>query len=159
MKRLMTSILVIGAVIVTTLSVGAGPASAATPPSSWAWSTNRTYVAGAVWKLQSPDGRHTAVWQSDSNWVVYHGSKATWSSRTGHGLFYSPPDRLEFSSRAGIAVAPYPCGHVCVLLWSNPVQVAIGTYHLAMQNDGNLVEYKGASGSKGALWATNTAGK
>jgi hypothetical protein len=33
-KRLMTSILVIGAVIVTTLSVGAGPASAATPPSS-----------------------------------------------------------------------------------------------------------------------------
>lgn len=79
-KRLMTSILVIGAVIVTTLSVGAGTADAATPPSSWAWSTTRTYTAGAVWKLQSPDGRHTAVWQGDSNWVVYHGSNAIWSN-------------------------------------------------------------------------------
>ncbi|MCW2492913.1 MAG: hypothetical protein JWN47_2277, partial [Frankiales bacterium] len=32
------------------------------------------------------------------------------------------------------------------------------TYRLAMQTDGNLVEYTGASGGV-AVWATNTVGK
>jgi hypothetical protein len=108
-----------------------------------------------VYQLISSSGVYKAVFQDDGNWVVYHGSRAIWASNTSGN-----PATLAFSGsngRANITVPIASTGGVRTL-WSNNVSNGTQSYHMVIQNDGNLVEYTGCSGVT-ALWATNTVGR
>jgi len=97
-------------------------------------------------RLTSTNGVYSARWQTDGNWVVYHGSNPIWSTKTDNkGI------QLGIGPTAGIGIVvkvPYTA-------WYNNARGGTGSYFLDMQNDGNLVEYK----SGVPVWATNTVGR
>lgn len=100
--------------------------------------------------LESGDGRHIAVQQSDGNFVVYSSGRPTYATGTftgrlvpgsflavqndGNLVQYGPTGRAQFASNTA-GTGP---GHL-----------------LVMQDDGNLVLY----GARGPLFATNTVGR
>ena len=134
----------------------AANSAAALHPSVFTWSSSgASYSPTAGWWLDSPDGTHRAVFQSDGNWVVYDGSTAIWASNTkgiGIGLVFAN----GYSSQLGNVYISKSGGTA----WTNNVSGynSYGYMRMIMQNDGNFVEYAGAS-SGPAVWATNTAGK
>jgi hypothetical protein len=140
------------------------PADAATRPSSWTWTGTRVYTAGQAWELDSPNQVYRAVWQTDHNLVIYHGSKALWSSATSRVTL----DKLVFTAanysglRGNMGVGVYctsPCAYSASdKQWDNEVNDGTAVHRIVMQNDGNFVEYTGSSGGR-ALWATNTRGR
>ena len=161
-RRIFGALVGLFAVVAVAQSV---PADAATHPASWTWTGARVYAAGQAWELDSPNRAYRAVWQTDHNFVVYHGSRAVWSSATA-GV---KSDGLIFTASSGghllhgaIAVGIY-CPGTCAQdagtkQWSNRVNDSTSAHRVVMQNDGNLVEYTGAAGGR-ALWATNTTGR
>jgi hypothetical protein len=124
--------------------------SAATPPSTWSWSGDHSYHVGSVWRLGTTNGAYRAIWQSDENWVVYHGTTAIWASNTARCS-----SDIIFGGQ-GVITTYQPVS--CHKFVNNSSLNSRKTYRLTMQSDGNLVEYTGASGGV-AVWATNTAGK
>lgn len=135
------------------VGIGADSAQAASHPASYAWSS--TLKKGPGWELQSSSGVYTATFQSDANLVVRHGSQVIWATNTNG----DQPSLLYLFANGDVAVLDnYGCTNVCGIFWQNGVNHSSGTFHLSMQNDGNFVEYTGASVGT-ALWATNTAGR
>lgn len=167
-KKLMVALLTT-VLAVAGLVASAGNASAATHPSSWAWTATKDYPASQRWELDSPSGSYRAVWQTDHNLVVYHGSKAIWASRTNN----QTETQLVFNGTTNLNLSTEYKGNVSVTLWcpvpkscmsnpfkswSNAVNDGSSAHRMVMQNDRNFVEYSGSSGGR-ALWATNTVGK
>jgi hypothetical protein len=147
-KRLCKALIAIAAALTGCLWL-APAGSAATPPASWSWSGDRSYHVGSVWRLASTNGVYRAIWQSDGNWVVYHGRTAIWASRTARCS-----SDIIFGGQGLISTYQTSC-HQFV---NNSSLNSRKTYRLTMQTDGNLVEYTGTSGGV-AVWATNTVGK
>lgn len=142
--------------------MNATEASAAAHASSGTWSTTKAYGPG--WELDSPNGAYRAVFQTDHNFVVYHGGKPIWASGTDKvtlvKLVFTASDFV--GSKGNIEVGVY-CTVACsypasTKQWSNRVNFSTSVYRIVMQNDGNFVEYTGTSGGK-VLWATGTEGK
>ncbi|MDQ1720218.1 MAG: hypothetical protein QOE71_2581 [Pseudonocardiales bacterium] len=148
MNGIGNALITIGATLAGSLWL-APAGSAATPPSTWSWSGDHSYHVGSVWRLGSTNGVYRAIWQSDGNLVVYHGSTAIWASRTARCA-----SDIIFGGQGLISTYPTSC-HQFVNKSSLKTRQ---TYRLAMQSDGNLVEYTGAS-RRVAVWATNTVGK
>jgi len=113
---------------------------------SWSGNTSYYYSTNRPFALTSTNGVYSARWQTDGNWVVYHGSNPIWSTKTDNkGI------QLGIGPTAGIGIVvkvPYTA-------WYNNARGGTGSYFLDMQNDGNLVEYK----SGVPVWATNTVGR
>jgi hypothetical protein len=134
---------------------GTSMADAATHPSSFAWTGTTTRSPG--WELDSPNGVYRVLFQLDHNLVVYHGNRTIWSSHTEH-----TPDSFVLTAKGNLAVVIYcpttPCTHPPTRGWGNGVNNSAPAHHLNMQNDGNFVEYTGATGGT-PLWASNTKGK
>ncbi|ROP57869.1 MULTISPECIES: hypothetical protein [unclassified Rathayibacter] len=90
---------------------------------------------GAGDLLRSDNGRFRAVKQTDGNFVVYDRAAATWS--TGG----SDPDSTFVVHGDGVAQIVTKEG---VATWmAAPASGSVAPYRLAMQDDGNLVEYDG----------------
>lgn len=91
--------------------------------------------------------------QTDGNLVLYSRTRALWSTRTNG----NPGAYAVLEPNGKLAV--YSSGDV--QLWSNNKSYSRGFYELAMQSDGNLVEYRDALTATSTLkpiWATGTAG-
>ncbi len=124
---------------------------------TFTWGGSGTSRApGSGWILDSADGAHSVTFQADGNWVVYHGSTAIWSSNThniGIGLVFATGEvgsdfgDIYISKSGGTAWDNYVSGYN-----------SYSSMRVVMQNDGNFVEYSGASGGS-PVWATNTAGR
>src|SRR5882762_1358104 len=81
--RRSATLFVIGALTaVSMLLSGVGTATAASHPSSFAWTGTTVRSSGAGWELVSPSGVYKVLFQADHNLVVYHGSRAIWASNT-----------------------------------------------------------------------------
>lgn len=106
----------------------------------------------AISRLQSPNGRYSAVMQPDGNFVVYSSvTGALWSSRTsGH-----PGSFLVLQQDDSNVVIYGPSG---APLWSTRTSGRVGG-DLEMQNDGNLVLYTGPVDHPVAAWSSGTAGR
>jgi len=118
----------------------------------WVWNTGTgERAAGNCYLYFQPDG----------NLVVYNGSTALWNSQT----YGNPGATLLLSSRFPQIQILSATGSV---LWASTYQYGaggftlaqgqslnLGSFHLDMQNDGNLVLYQGSS----AIWNTGTWGQ
>ena len=94
--------------------------------------------------LVSPDGRFTALMQSDGNFVIYQsGVGAIWATGT--------------NGSGGVRIIMQADGNLVIYRSNGSAAWATGTsgsdHYLYMQNDGNLVMYRG---SGGAAWASGT---
>ena len=140
-----------------TLTVKVKAITAEPPPrahlSTFVWSAQQTRACSGTWILVSPDGTHRAVFQRDCNLVVYSGSRPVWASRSAgdHGSTFYLGDN-------GLLRIAQNVGGREVNSWRNSLAAYSTTRRLAMQNDGNLVEYAGTSGST-VIWATYTNGR
>ncbi|SDJ16074.1 hypothetical protein SAMN05444157_2036 [Frankineae bacterium MT45] len=161
-----SALLVLGVVILSAFgfTVGANAANAAAHPSSYAWSGQVIVPATGSWELDSPSGVYRVIFQGDHNLVVYHGGTPIWSSKTAGSI-----DKMGLyaynngsSARGRVTVAPNcqsPCSYPgSNPEWGNGVNDGTSSHHLNMQDDGNFVEYTGASGGH-SLWASNTVGR
>jgi hypothetical protein len=164
-KRLTAVVAVVASAVLGLGLVNSTEASAVAHPSVWAWSSTLDYGANAGWELDSPSGVYRAVFQTDHNFVVYHSGTAIWSSGTnGVALdtLLLTAGNYAYGGKGLVGAVVY-CTVACsypagTKQWSNAVNDASTTHRLAMQDDGNFVEYTGASGGT-ALWSTRTNGK
>jgi len=96
--------------------------------------------------LVSSNGRFTAIFQSDSNFVIYEGSRPIWASKTrGDGsveLILQTDNNLVIYTESKA-----PTWNTGTYNHGTP-----GTASLVMQDDGNLVLYSGST----SLWASGT---
>lgn len=95
--------------------------------------------------LVSGNGQYSLQMQTDGNLVVYRGSSALWSSRTGgqairHFVVQSDGNLVLYRTDGTVAWASGTSGRTLGFL--------------TMQDDGNLVLYNSANA---AIWASNTA--
>jgi len=137
------------------LMVSVGSAQATVYTDSYQWSGAVNFAKGA-WQLNSSNGVYKAVYQSDGNFVVYHGSKATWASSTCNKQ--PPADYLALQSDGKLQILSMPVANTPSrgVLWQNSMKASSSVRRLSMQNDGNLVEY---TGTATVIWATGTNGK
>jgi hypothetical protein len=151
--RMITTGALLGVATAILLAFTSGVSSTSTAdaagPSILSWSSGGRYSfpTSHPFTLTSKNGVYSARWQTDGNWVVYHGSRPIWSTKTNKkGLL------LNIGPTAGIwIVVKIPYSE-----WGNhPSSNGTGSYALDMQNDGNLVEYRNGT----AVWSTNTVGK
>jgi len=99
-------------------------------------------------QIVSADGRYRAVVQSDGNFVVYEGGKATWASNTpGSGSTV-----LSLQSDGNLVLYD----HHGKPTWASNTggKNTSGDLSLVMQNDGNLVVYSGSA----PTWASKSSG-
>ncbi|MDQ3123477.1 MAG: CHAP domain-containing protein [bacterium] len=92
--------------------------------------------------LASSDLRHTLIFQTDGNLVIYNGSGAVWSAQTG--------------GKGGVRLIVQSDGNLVLYNSANQPVWNTATFSnslasLVMQDDGNLVLY-----GPGALWNTQT---
>lgn len=163
--RRSATLFVIGALTAVSMLLSGVTATAASHPSSFAWTGTTVRSSGAGWELVSPSGVYKVLFQADHNLVVYHGSRAIWASNTnGVTLDSLVLTAGNFASGLkGNVSASVWCSTPCSFpggtkQWNNGVNNSASAHHLNMQNDGNFVEYTGSSGGT-ALWASNTVGK
>jgi len=137
----------------TVYSQPATPADSPPPP----FPLDRIASGGRLFPgdiLQSPNGRYRFCCQHDGNCVVYYveaeSQRPLWQTET---------------SDSTCSVILTSEGRVIVLgssgdeLWhseSESVEEGLGTYHLQMQDDGNLVVYRHQGSSYQPIWATRT---
>jgi hypothetical protein len=103
-------------------------------------------------QLWSCDGAHYLWMQSDGNFVLYHvGVGAIWATLT--------------QGKGGTNAVMQADGNLVVYAGGSPIYQT-GTsgsqtvpYHLALQNDGNLVIYKDSTSPATVLWSSGTNGK
>ena len=116
--------------------------------------------------LQSPNGQYVAYMQDDANFVLYHVSST--------GSFTNPYWSVYGSATSNLIGTPQGRGGYCARMQNDGNFVldeigspgpywairyagaGVGSYHLDMQDDGNLVIYNGSGAGATALWATNT---
>jgi len=104
-------------------------------------------------KLTSKDGQHTAVMQTDGNFVIYNGSGgATWALQTVN-VPWSGPGRKAVMQTDGNFVIYNPDGSAA---WATASNNSNSPSKIVMQNDGNLVVYDSTGAAK---WQSGTAGK
>lgn len=148
-KRLIAS--TIGSAVLIAGSLVVADPALAQYPSQFNWTSD--VATGPGWALDSPNGVYRAIFQTDGNFVVYHGGSPIWSSHTWHNgdaVVFNGPGSVWGSGQVQISF-------LGSITWGNGVNYAgVAGYHLNMQNDGNFVEY--ANGGT-VLWATNTAGQ
>ncbi|NQX27051.1 mannose-binding protein [Microbacteriaceae bacterium VKM Ac-2854] len=108
-----------------------------------------TYGPGALCLTSGP---YKAVYQSDSNFVVYKNSTPLWASNTAG----TNSNRIALQGDSNLVIYNNANGP----LWASYSQGGgwNGT-RLEMQSDGNLVIYGIGNGTKVALWASNTRGR
>jgi hypothetical protein len=100
--------------------------------------------------IRSPNGRFILVMQSDGNLVLYDTStrQPLWASNT-YDSGSSPPYSAEFQNDYNFVVYK---GSEHKPTWASQTYNKLSD-RLVMQNDGNVVIYRGNT----AIWATNTA--
>ena len=139
------------------------------------WSNNYTSTvtwssAGVEWDqvglvrtgcaLNSSNGRYTAIFQGDGNFVVYSGKselyanpgKPIWASNTGGHIGNA---HMTFQGDGNVVIY----GPQDSVLWSSQTYGRPGQDRgskMVMQDDGNLVVYTSADR---ALWQSGTAGR
>ncbi|ABM09103.1 putative D-mannose binding-like domain protein [Arthrobacter sp. Rue61a] len=143
--------------------LGVQPASAATG-SSWGflpcYRTGQSIGIVPDWSLMySPgnfclvNGPYKAVFQSDSNFVVYKNGTALWHTRTNG----KNAKMLALQHDGNIVVY----GQSMNVLWQSgtPGLSSGSTRALRMQSDGNFVMYHNSGSSARAVWQTQTYGR
>lgn len=141
-RRVFVSLCTAGVLGGAALVVGAGAASAAAPSSL---ASGHSLTAGQA--LVSPDGAYEAVMQGDGNFVVYGPTGATFATRTsapGSFLAVQADGNVVIYGPAGPTFATHTDGDV-------PANDASLLPVLRMQDDGNLVLYRG---DDRALWSS-----
>jgi len=130
------------------------------------WATNTTGKSGAKLTMQT-----------DGNLVLYDaGGAVLWASSVSGGqtgaaaklalqddgnlVLYATDQRVLWASNTATAELAQPqCGKILeygTLIPSQPFTSCNGAYVLLLQQDGNLVVYKGSAVASNARWATNT---
>jgi hypothetical protein len=128
------------------------------------WTTNSvepSKLRGGL-SLHSADRSHTAQFQTDGNFVVYHGASPLWATHTNGGAYLGY--RMGFTSTGDFYIdrSDGKRAWTAVQKWSVSCSPEYPeSYQLVMQNDGNLVLYHQCSGSstKHPYWATSTNGR
>jgi len=118
--------------------------------------------------LESPSGGFRAYMQQDGNLVVYQKnfeylqwvifSNFLWSSNDNGGLPKGNGNYYAIIQSDGnfCIYLGEPSQHGIPLIWNSKKLADGGTFLVRLQDDGNLVVCKGADGSGGIIWNTDT---
>jgi hypothetical protein len=136
------------------IAIPTGASAATTDHFCWGTMSGDRHLGPGQFVMQSRNGSYRALFQSDYNFVVYHGSRPIWATGTNGagGMLYFHQGARN-SGMVSIIYGKKP--------WNNAVSFSAPTndYSLVIQNDGNFVEYSGCVHTSYALWATNTRGR
>ncbi len=119
----------------------------------WPWESESL---GRGQTLTSANGTYRATLQTDGNFVVYHGNKAIWSSKTNGQTSISAFENS--STKKSMQLINSDGSAAWIAAFNSNFKASSGNYveRLTMQNDGNLAAY--LDNGK-AVWATGTNGK
>ena len=121
--------------------------------------------------LQSPNGQYAAYMQDDANFVLYHYNPSGTNFST---TFTNPYWSVYGNATSNFIGTPQGRGRYCARMQTDGNFVldeigspgpywairyagaGVGSSHLDMQDDGNLVIYSGSGAGSTAPWASNT---